>query len=93
MKDGKLTTEVPTVHRAIKALRECYAALPAKPFSALKLKAVRDRFVAASLARQTVNRLDRRSDLRLWRRERACPCRCLALSQERAPSPARPICG
>jgi len=55
-KDGKLTSEIVNVRRAIRCLRECYAALPVKQFSPLKLKACRDRLVADGLCRSNVNR-------------------------------------
>ena len=42
VKDGEPTTELQNVGRAIRALRECSASLPAKDFSPLKLEAVRD---------------------------------------------------
>jgi len=38
VKDGKPTTELGNVKRAIKTLREAYASLPARQFSPLKLK-------------------------------------------------------
>jgi integrase len=56
VKDGQPTTELTNVKRAIKTLRESYASLPAKEFSPLKLKAVRDRFIREGLARSNCNR-------------------------------------
>jgi len=56
VKDGKPTTELGNVKRAIKALRESYASLPAREFSPLKLKAVRQRFIAGGLCRDGCNR-------------------------------------
>jgi len=56
VKDGKPTTELTNVKRAIKALRETYASLPAKEFSPLKLKTVRERFITDGLSRVNCNR-------------------------------------
>jgi len=56
VKDGKPTTEMHNVKRAIKALRESYASLPAREFSPLKLKTVRQRFVDDGLSRVNCNR-------------------------------------
>ena len=44
------------VKRAIKTLREAYASLPAKEFSPLKLKTVRQRFIDDGLSRVNCNR-------------------------------------
>jgi len=57
VKDGKPTTELGNVKHAIKALRESYAGLPAREFSPLKLKAVRQRFIDGGLCRNGCNRL------------------------------------
>ena len=43
IKHGEQTSELGNVKRAIRALRETYASLPAQDFSPLKLRAVRDR--------------------------------------------------
>jgi integrase len=56
VKDGQPTSELANVKRAIRALREIYASLPAKDFSPLKLREVRDHLVADDLARPSVNR-------------------------------------
>jgi len=56
VKDGKPTTELGNVKRAIKALRESYASLPAREFSPLKLKTVRQRFIDGGLCRDGCNR-------------------------------------
>ena len=56
VKDGKPTTEMSNVKRAIKTLREAYASLPAKEFSPLKLKNVRQRFIDGGLSRVNCNR-------------------------------------
>jgi len=56
VKDDQPTSEIVNVRRAIRCLRECYAALPVKQFSPLKLKACRDRLIADGLCRSTVNR-------------------------------------
>ena len=56
VKDGKPTTELGNVKRAIKALRETYPVLPAKEFSPLKLKTVRQRFIDGGLCRTDCNR-------------------------------------
>jgi len=56
IKDGKQTSEVQNIKRAIKAIRETYASLPAREFSPLKLKTVRQRFVDGGLTRGNVNR-------------------------------------
>src|SRR5208337_3434173 len=56
VKDGKPTTELGNVKRAIKALRESYPSLPAKEFSPLKLKTVRQRFIDGGLCRTDCNR-------------------------------------
>ncbi len=56
VKDGKETSEIHNVKRAIKALRESYASLPAKEFSPLKLKTVRQRFIDGGLCRAGCNR-------------------------------------
>lgn len=56
VKDGKPTTELGNVKRAIKALRESYASLPAREFSPLKLKTVRQRFIDGGLCRTDCNR-------------------------------------
>ncbi len=56
VKDGKETSELHNVKRAIKALRESYASLPARQFSPLKLKAVRQRFIDDGLCRAGCNR-------------------------------------
>src|SRR5271157_4805859 len=56
VKDGKPTTEMGNVKRAIKALRETYPSLPAREFSPLKLKTVRQRFIDGGLCRTDCNR-------------------------------------
>jgi integrase len=56
VKDGKNTTELGNVKRAIRALRETYASLAARDFSPLKLRAVRDKLIADGLCRSDVNR-------------------------------------
>ena len=56
VKDGKPTSEIVNVRRAIRCLRECYADLPAKQFSPLKLKACRDKLIADGLCRSNVTR-------------------------------------
>jgi integrase len=56
VKDGKPTTELVNVKRAIRTLRETYASLPAKDFSPLKLKHVRQRLIDEGLARLNCNR-------------------------------------
>ncbi len=56
VKDGKPTTELANVKRAIKTLRETYPSLPAKDFSPLKLKTVRQRFIDGGLCRTDCNR-------------------------------------
>ena len=56
VKDGKPTTELGNVKRAIKALRESFASLPAREFSPLKLKTVRQRFIDGGLCRTDCNR-------------------------------------
>ena len=56
VKDGKPTTEMGNVKCAIKALRESYASLPAREFSPLKLKTVRQRFIDGGLSRTDCNR-------------------------------------
>jgi integrase len=56
VKDGKETSELHNVKRAIKTLREAYAGLPAREFSPLKLKAVRQRFIDDGLCRDGCNR-------------------------------------
>jgi len=56
VKDGQPTSELMNVKRAIRVLRECYTALPAKEFSPLKLKACRDRLIADGLCRSSVTR-------------------------------------
>ncbi|MBA4068011.1 MAG: hypothetical protein C0501_30765 [Isosphaera sp.] len=57
--DGRPTSELVTVKLVVKAIREVYADLPAGEFTALKLKAVRQGWVAASLSRGEVNRRTR----------------------------------
>ncbi len=56
VKNGKPTSEITNVKRAIRCLRECYAALPVREFSPLKLKACRDRLIQDGLCRSNVNR-------------------------------------
>jgi integrase len=56
VKDGQPTSEIHNVKLAIKALREIYASLPAREFSPLKLKAVRQRFIDGGLCRSGCNR-------------------------------------
>jgi integrase len=56
VKDGKPTSELKNVKRAIKTLRETYASLPASEFGPLKLKHVRQRFVETRLSRVNCNR-------------------------------------
>jgi integrase len=56
VKDGEPTSELVNVKRAIRVLRECYAALPVRQFSPLKLKACRDRLIADGLCRSNVTR-------------------------------------
>jgi len=56
VKDARPTTELGNVKRAIKALRESYPCLPAKEFSPLKLKTVRQRFIDGGLCRTDCNR-------------------------------------
>jgi integrase len=55
-KGGKETSEATNVKRAIRCLRECYAALPTREFSPMKLKVCRDKLVTDGLARSNVNR-------------------------------------
>jgi len=55
-KNGSPTSEIPNIKRAIKTLRETFASLPAKEFSPLKLKQVRQRFVDDGLARTVANK-------------------------------------
>jgi integrase len=50
------TSQLGNVKRAIKTMRETYPDLPAKDFSPLKLKTVRQQFVAEGLARVNCNR-------------------------------------
>jgi integrase len=58
-KDGKATSELVNVKRALRALRETYASLPARDFSPLKLQAVRQHLIDDGLARTNVNRYAR----------------------------------
>jgi integrase len=58
-KDGVATSELVNVKRALRVLRECYAALPAKDFSPTRLQACRDRLITDGLARTNVNRYAR----------------------------------
>jgi integrase len=58
-KNGEETTELTNVKRAIRSLRECYPALPAKDFSPLKLDNVRERLIKDGLCRTNVNRYAR----------------------------------
>jgi len=55
-KDGVATSELSNVKRAIRCLVELYAALPAREFSPLKLKACRAKLIADGLCRTNVNR-------------------------------------
>jgi integrase len=55
-KNGQPTSEIQNVKRAIRCLRECFAPLPAREFSPLKLKTCRDRLIADGLCRSNVNR-------------------------------------
>ncbi len=55
-KDGKPTSELVNVKRAIRCLTELYAALPVKQFSPLKLKACRNKLIADGLCRSSVTR-------------------------------------
>jgi integrase len=55
-KHGKPTTELANIKRAIKTLRQCYGSLPARDFSPVKLKVVRQRFIDDGLCRTNVNR-------------------------------------
>ena len=54
--DGKPTSEIREVKLVVKALREAYGELPAAEFSPLKLKAVRQGWIAAGLSRAECNR-------------------------------------
>ncbi|WP_165228722.1 site-specific integrase [Aquisphaera insulae] len=56
LKDGKPTSELKNVKAALRGLRGLYAALPARELSPLKLKAVRDKWIEAGLARTNCNR-------------------------------------
>jgi len=56
VKDGQPTSELNNVKRALKGLREGFAGLPAKEFSPLKLKIVRQGFIDAGLCRSNCNR-------------------------------------
>ena len=56
VKDGAPTSELVNVKRAIRCLTGCYAALPVKQFSPLKLKACRDKLIADGLCRSNVTR-------------------------------------
>ncbi len=56
VKDGQPTTELANVKRALRGLRECFAELPAREFTPLKFKAVRQRFVDDGLSRVNCNR-------------------------------------
>lgn len=56
VKDGQPTSELANVKRALRGLRECYAALPAKEMSPLKFKTIRQKFIDDGLARTNCNR-------------------------------------
>jgi len=55
VKDGRPTTQVGIVRLAIRGLRALYGPTPAAEFGPLALKAVREHFIAAGLARSTIN--------------------------------------
>ncbi len=55
-KNGKPTSEIVNVRRAIRCLTELYAALPVKQFKPDHLEACRDKLVADGLSRSNVNR-------------------------------------
>lgn len=57
--DGKPTSELVTVRLVVKSLRELYPDLRAAEFGPLKLKAVRQGWVATNLSRGEVNRRTR----------------------------------
>jgi integrase len=59
VKDGESTSEIGNVKRAIQALCVYFASLPAKEFSPLKLKAVRQRLEDDGLSRVSCNRYTR----------------------------------
>jgi integrase len=56
VKNGKPTTEVHNIKRAIKTLRETYENIPANDFGPLRLQQVRQRFIDQDLCRTNVNR-------------------------------------
>jgi hypothetical protein len=58
--DGEPSTELRDYKPTLRPLRELFGTLPAAEFSPLKLKAVRDRMVAAGLSRGVVNQRIRR---------------------------------
>jgi integrase len=56
VKHGKPITELTNVKRAIRTIRETYASLPAREFSPLKLKHMRQQLLDQGLARVNRNR-------------------------------------
>ena len=54
-RDGRPTTEVGLIRLALRPLAALYGDLPVAEFGPLKLKAVRQRMIAAGLARTTIN--------------------------------------
>src|SRR5271157_975363 len=55
-KNGRPTSEIVNIRRAIRCLTELYAALPVKQFRPDQLEACRDKLVADGLSRSNVNR-------------------------------------
>lgn len=58
--DGSPTGEIPPIKAALKLLRQCYGELPVGEFGPLKLKAVRERMIAAGWSRKNINSQVRR---------------------------------
>lgn len=56
VKDGEPTTEVERMRIALRALRKLYGNIPAREFSPLKLKTVREQFVETGICRTSVNK-------------------------------------
>lgn len=55
VKDGKLTSQLSRIHMAMRPLNKHFGALPADQFGPLKLRTLRDLYVAHGYVRSTVN--------------------------------------
>ena len=70
VKNGKLTSEAGLMRTALRVLRKLYGNIPAREFSPLKLKAVRQQFIDNGISRKGINKqVDRIRRMFRWATE------------------------